>query len=313
MEKNRMNKFSKRRFFLIPGICTLILFCTAIFLMNHYSKKMIESHVKENNDYLSEINKQIATTIDNRIYTNQVLINSISTMIGITKDFESKEISESLKTERIKHNLIRIAIIKPNGNYTEDGKTINVSSRTYFQEALKGNSSVSDILTSRLTGENIIVYSTPIKNGKEITGVLLGVQSVKSLRENLAVHAFNNNGFTRIIDKNGNYVISTDSEDFTKKNIYDEINKNWDDVEFAKSRMENIIKERKSGVFRYKNNFTSIYTPIKYNDWVLFSMLPSNVMENVGHTHLYLILCLLIGIILLIHIRTQMQIVLSEI
>ena len=57
--------------------------------MNHYSKKMIESHVKENNDYLSEINKQIATTIDNRIYTNQVLINSISTMIGITKDFES--------------------------------------------------------------------------------------------------------------------------------------------------------------------------------------------------------------------------------
>lgn len=302
MEKNRMNKFSKRRFFLIPGICTLILFCTAIFLMNHYSKKMIESHVKEDNDYLSEINEQIATTIDNRIYTNQVLINSISTMIGITKDFESKEISESLKTERIKHNLIRIAIIKPNGNYTENGKTINVSSRTYFQEALKGNSSVSDILISRLTGENIIVYSTPIKNGNEITGVLLGVQSVKSLRENLAVHAFNNNGFTRIIDKNGNYVISTDSEDFTEKNIYDEINKSWDDVEFAKSRMENIIKERKSGVLRHKNNFTSIYTPIKYNDWVLFSMLPSNVMENVGHTHLYLILCLLIGIILLIFI-----------
>ena len=145
MEKNRMNKFSKRRFFLIPGICTLILFCTAIFLMNHYSKKMIESHVKENNDYLSEINKQIATTIDNRIYTNQVLINSISTMIGITKDFESKEISEILKTERIKHNLIRIAIIKPNGNYTENGKTINVSSRTYFQEALKGYFTIGNV------------------------------------------------------------------------------------------------------------------------------------------------------------------------
>lgn len=305
MKKNKINRVpTKRRFFLIPGICTLILFCTAIFLMNHYSKKMIETHVKENNDYLSEINKQIATTIDNRIYTNQVLINSISTMIGITKDFESKEISESLKTERIKHNLIRIAIIKPNGNYTENGKTINVSSRTYFQEALKGNSSVSDILISRLTGENIIVYSTPIKNGKEITGVLLGVQSVKSLRENLTVHAFNNNGFTRIIDKNGNYVISTDREDFIEKNIYDEINKSWDNAEFAKSRMESIIKERKTGVFRYKDKFTSVYTPIKYNDWVLFSMLPSNVLEdeNVGHTYLYLVLCLLMGIILLIFI-----------
>ena len=304
MERNKINKVTtKRRFFLIPGICTLVLFCAAICLMNHYSKKILESHIKENNEYLSEINKQIATTIDERIYTNQVLINSISTMMN-EQNFESKEIAENLKTKRIKHNFIRIAVIKPDGNYNENGKTINVSSRSYFQEALKGNSSISDILVSRLTGEKIIVYSAPIKNNNQIIGILIGVQSVKSLQKNLTVQAFNNNGFTRIIDKNGNYVISTEIEDFIEKNIYDEINKSWNDVNFAKSRMQTIIQERKSGVFRYKDKFTAIYTPINYNDWILFTMLPSNVLENenVGHTHLYLVLCLLVGIILLVFI-----------
>ena len=220
------------------------------------------------------------------------------------KNYESKEIAENLKTERIKHNFVRIAIIKPDGNYTENGKTINLNSRSYFQEALKGNSSISDILVSKLTGEKIIVYSAPIKNNNQIIGILIGVQSVKSLQKNLTVKAFNNNGFTRIIDKNGNYVISTESEDFIEKNIYDEINKSWNDVNFAKSRMQTIIQERKSGVFRYKDKFTAIYTPINYNDWMLFTMLPSNILENenVGHTHLYLVLCLLLGIILLVFI-----------
>ena len=50
--------------------------------------------------YLSEINKQIATTIDERIYTNQVLINSISTMMN-EQNFESKEIAENLTYEQL--------------------------------------------------------------------------------------------------------------------------------------------------------------------------------------------------------------------
>lgn len=304
MERSKINKISKRRFFLIPGICTLVLFCVAILFMNHYTKKMLESHVKENNEYLSEINKQIATTIDERIYTNLVLINSISTMMNSPKDFEKEEIAESLKTERIKHNFVRIAIIKPDGSYTEDGKTINVFTREYFQESMQGNSFVSDILISRLTGENIIVYSSPIRENEKIIGVLLGVQSVESLKETLTVKTFNNNGSTRVIDKNGNYIISTDGYEFVNKTIYDEIEKNWDDIKTAKTKMQSIIDERKTGVFTYEDKFTSIYTPMKYNNWILFTTIPSNVLpdKTIGHTRLYIILCLLLGIILLIFI-----------
>ena len=211
MKNDNFYKISKRRFFLIPGFCTLILFVVAIFLMNHYTSKMMESHVTENNEYLFEINKHIATTIDERIYTNLVLINSISTMIKNPQEFEKQEIADFLKTGEIEHNFIRIAIIKPDGTYIENGKEINVSSREYFKEALKGNPYISDILTSKLTGEEVIIYASPIKNNQQVLGVLIGVQSKESLEEYLSIQTFNNEGFTKVIDKNANYILSSKS------------------------------------------------------------------------------------------------------
>ena len=59
MKKDIIGNISKRRFFLIPGLCTLILFIIAIFFMNQTTKKMLFAHEKENNEYLFEINKQI--------------------------------------------------------------------------------------------------------------------------------------------------------------------------------------------------------------------------------------------------------------
>ena len=146
MKKDIIGNISKRRFFLIPGLCTLILFIIAIFFMNQTTKKMLFAHEKENNEYLFEINKQIATTIDEKIYTNQVFINSISTMINNPQEFEKQGIADFLKAGKIEHNFMRIAIVKPDGTYIESGKKINVSSREYFQEALNGNPCISDIL-----------------------------------------------------------------------------------------------------------------------------------------------------------------------
>ena len=239
--------------------------------MNHYTTKMMDSHITENNEYLFEINKHIATTIDERIYTNLVLVNSLSAMIKNPKDFEKQEIADFLKTEKITHNFIRIAIIKPDGNYIEDGKKINVSSREYFQEALNGNPCISDILTSRLTDEDIIVYASPIKDTQKVIGVLLGVQSVNSLEEYLSIQTFNNEGFTKVVDKNANYILSSKSTKNAVTNVYDEISNIWQDEETGKNRIKEIISNRETGVFSYTSSdeqeYTLIYTPMSYNDW----------------------------------------------
>ena len=308
MKKDNFNRISKRRFFLIPGFCTLFLFIIAIVLMNHYTSKMMASHVTENNEYLFEINKHIATTIDERIYTNLVLVNSISTMINNPQDFEKQGIADFLKAGKIEHNFMRIAIVKPDGTYIESGKKINVSSREYFQEALKGNPCISDILTSKLTGENIIVYASPIKNNQQVMGVLLGVQSVESLEEYLSIQTFNSEGFTKIIDKNANYILSSKSAKNAVTNVYDEISNIWQDEETGKNRINEIITNRETGVFSYtstdEQEYTLIYTPMSHNNWYLFTMVPSHILPNKedGHTQLIFVLCISLGIILLIFI-----------
>ncbi|MEE0878787.1 MAG: cache domain-containing protein, partial [Treponemataceae bacterium] len=296
MKNDNFYKISKRRFFLIPGICTLILFVVAIFLMNHYTSKMMESHVTENNEYLFEINKHIATTIDERIYTNLVLVNSISTMINNPQEFEKQKIADFLKAGKIEHNFMRISIIKPDGTYIENGKEINVSSREYFKEALKGNPYISDILTSKLTGEEVIIYASPIKNSQQVLGVLIGVQSKESLEEYLSIQTFNNEGFTKIIDKNANYILSSKSTKNVVTNVYDKISNIWQDEETGKNRINEIIKNRETGVFSYtstdEQEYTLIYTPMSHNNWYLFTMVPSHILPNKedGHTQLIFVL-----------------------
>ena len=163
---------------------------------------------------------------------------------------------------------------------------------------------MSDILTSRLTGESIIVYSSPIKENQKVIGVLLGVQSLNSLKEYLTVEAFNNNGFTRIVDKNANYILSSNTAELKYTNVYDEIGYIWQEEETGKNRIKEIISNKESGVFLYKNDFSIIYTPMKYNNWFLFTMVPSHILpdKTIGHTHLYFVLCLSLGIILLVFI-----------
>ena len=309
MKKDLIGNISKRRFFLIPGFCTLVLFVIAIFFMNQTTKKMLSAHEKENNEYLFEINKQIATTIDEKIFTNQVFINSISTMINSQQDFEKKETVETLKTERIQHNFLRIKIINLDGLYhIEENNIIDISDRDYFKEALKGNSYVSDILNSKFNEEKIIVYSSPIKNNQKIIGVLIGIQSVDSLLQDFNIKTFNEDAILRIVDKNSNYILSSKDKNFATKNVYDEVGTIWQDYDSGLARINEIITNQETGVFKYTENdeteFTLIYTPISYNNWYLFTKVPSNVLpdKTIGHTQLLYNLCISLGILLLVFI-----------
>jgi len=69
---------------------------------------------------------------------------------------------------------------------TNDGSTLDLSSRAYMDEALTGKTAISDILISKATGNPIIVFAEPIKKDGKVVGVIGIVVPVTKFQELLS-------------------------------------------------------------------------------------------------------------------------------
>ena len=127
-----------------------------------------------------------------------------------TSDSELSEIVQQI-IER--HELQKCNIIKPNGE-SFDGN--NYSDREYFQNAMKGNVTVTEPIVSRVTGELMIIIAAPIwKNGitdGETAGCITIVPDSEFLNDIVRSIKLSENCGAYIIDKDGNTIADPDSD-----------------------------------------------------------------------------------------------------
>ena len=67
--------------------------------------------------------------------------------------------------------------------FSEKGTSLNISDRSYYTTALAGNSAVSDAIVSKLTGDVILIYASPVYVDGQIKGVFYGTKDGSSLSE----------------------------------------------------------------------------------------------------------------------------------
>ena len=69
---------------------------------------------------------------------------------------------------------------------TSDGQTYDLSSREYVQQALAGNSSLSEVIISKATNNVMMAFGEPIRDGDKIVGMVGFVVPITSISELLA-------------------------------------------------------------------------------------------------------------------------------
>lgn len=70
-----------------------------------------------------------------------------------------------------KTDFLDLAIIEPNGTATySEGNTANLADRAYFKRALEGETNISDVIISKVTGDVVLMYATPIEKKWISTG-----------------------------------------------------------------------------------------------------------------------------------------------
>ena len=103
----------------------------------------------------------------------------------------------------------------------------DLSDRSYMKEALStGNTSISEVLTSRFTGNPAIFIACPIKNEGKIIGTIIGSIKFSTISTYASDMKVGEYGYGYLVDKDGLIVGHPNEDKILKENISNSDNEN---------------------------------------------------------------------------------------
>lgn len=150
-----------------------------------------------------------------------------------------------------------------------DGTTAELGDRDYVKTALAGEATVSDMIISRVTGEPVIMYASPIKSGGRVIGALVGRRDGNVLSDLTDDIGYGENGYAYMINREGTMVAHPDRENVTGQVNYIEDAKKDESLKGV-SEMFKRITEEDTGIGKYTINGRSIYASfasVEGTDW----------------------------------------------
>jgi len=170
--------------------------------------------------------------------------------------------------DRNKDSMEVLIITDANGKVVIDSQTkepnIDLSDRDYMKKALgSGSETVSEVLTSRFTGNPAIFIVYPLKENNKIIGTLVASIKFDSISTYASKVKIGQSGYAYMIDKNGLIVYHPDSSKILKENASDKAN----------DEFKLIINEMKEGktseaFYTYNNVYKYIaFQPV--DNWVI--------------------------------------------
>ena len=113
---------------------------------------------------------------------------------------------------------------------SDDSKLVDLSARDYFQEAMRGNEHISEVIVSKTTGLAIVVIEVPVKNADgQVIGMIQRNYNVSALAD-ILTHSADANTELAIFESNGKLVSHSSlkiekDEDHLDMSRYDFISK----------------------------------------------------------------------------------------
>ncbi|MEG1710380.1 MAG: diguanylate cyclase [Clostridia bacterium] len=298
--------------------CTLLIFAITVGMIWDYSVQLQQTLTNETYKTLSKVSKDYNKVFLDKISYNikimQVLAGGLESMHNQTKT----QIMYVLQNAVDAGGFTNVVVCDTNGKTCDnDGVSINVSDRDYFQHAMRNEINISEPLTSSVDGKECIIIALPIYNQKNhdiIVGVIFGVYPLATAGEQLLDFTYYSEGYGFIISPNGTIILSSEHTDklADEKNIFTFFEKT-EMINYSVEKIKEIIKnndikigESESFTFNYKGErrFVS-FTPSEVNDWYTFSIASDTQMLKQEKATKQIVLSLVlkltvVGILLLI-------------
>ncbi len=133
-------------------------------------------------------------------------LSSLSRIRSMKTDQATEAVQEFATLWKI-YETVFVANLDGDTIAINSGNHVNIKDRAYFQQAIKGEIAISELLISRATGNPIVVFAAPVYQDNKIVGVVGVTVSTSRLNEILKLGWVGESGDAYLINQQG-YLLS---------------------------------------------------------------------------------------------------------
>ncbi len=233
---------------------------------------------------LQKISEQGSNAVRAAIVGNLDVLSALSEQNGLTQS--EAEQRKVLSDEARRKNFVRVAYADRSGRaVTNDGKTMMIEEREYFQKALTGHANISGELYDLFEPRNkIIAYAVPVIRTRKIVGVLVAVTSDDeelNIMDNIAVDS----DYSIYILSHDGTVVSNRSGQDQFSNFFQYIGAQSSHTEISKMKDDFLSRQSGKGVCRVNGIDRLVgYSGIRGTDgWTFVVTVEKNKMMAPGN------------------------------
>lgn len=189
----------------------VLFFCAGLgFISYFYASKALMANIEQSVvAKAQDATKLVASELDNHLS----VMESIAEQPEITsmKWEEQRPILEKAN-KRLGYLMMGVAGLDGQVLTTADSTT-NLRDRDYFDQALNGQSSVSDPIVSRIDGSTIVMMVSPIHGAEgEVIGVLAAALDGLTLSQIVVGVKFCDSGYAFMLNQHGQFIAHPEEE-----------------------------------------------------------------------------------------------------
>lgn len=278
-----MKRTVKKEYIAI-AIMTSIIILVLIGMSFVYSVFMRNIFVEETSRTLDEIATQGVLLLQKQIDSECASLRGLAEIIGSDKELNEEVLFEKLKTIAKHDGFQTMGIVSAGGTLRlTTGQQIDISDRDYFKDAMRGLTTLSETIESRISGADSNIYSTPIYADGVIAGALIASHGTESYKRAMEITSFGGDGYAYVIRSNGDIVIGSPNAKSIQgiQNIFDPLIDSGKQNEEARKVIIEDLRKGKNGLIRVVTSSEKFvnYKSLGINDWYLYSVVPVSVMQ----------------------------------
>ncbi|MEG2214148.1 MAG: diguanylate cyclase [Oscillospiraceae bacterium] len=268
---------------IVKIFCALLAVVITAATIWDFSLQLQHELTKEIYRTLSDVsidyNKSFLDRISYNIKTMNVLAGGLVEMNEPSK----QDIMDILQNAVDDGDFERVVVATADGmTCANDGLSINISEREYFKRAMRGETNISDPLTSVVNGKESIIIAVPIQNDSETIGVLFGVYPLDTAGAQLLNFTYYSEGYGFVVSPDGKIILASQHMDRLAdgKNLFSFFEKT-DFADYSINELKATVEKGGSGSFTFtykgERRFVS-FIPSDINGWYTFSIASDTLM-----------------------------------
>lgn len=258
-----------RRIGAIVGTLVLIVSLSIGFIGYIYSYNvLLKSHEESMQVLATEGAKRVQAVTNTRL---QVLYELANSETVYTMDWAKQKQSLTDDVDRLGYLDMAVVLSDGTAMYVKSGESTNLGDREYIKKAMNGESNISNVIISKVTGTPVLMDAAPIKSGGKVVGVLIGRRDGAALSDITDELGIGDRGYA--------FILGSDSTFYSHPNrdlVLNQI-KVFDDIETNGALKPFGLELKKlglnnSGVLQYEYNAEDrimALAPVPGTNWTL--------------------------------------------